>query len=404
MKRILFYFTMLFAAFAINSCNGSSEQPVINPDDEKQNVSRQLEDGETASAPTSLRIHIDNSGSMRGYTEWQQTNFVTAISDIASLEGASVRMWGNDKIIVGNMATALEKNNFSGADTPFPTIFKTMVGNIDTTDCLEVIVTDGIISLKREDQKNIEASLGQIKNEIRDALKSVPGMAVCVWRLTSGYSNNKGGRDLYFTKQPGRSVKLKEVQRPFFVIAVGKRANIQWLIDEISSKKETMTAMSGAEYLAFGIHDHTTSLKLSSSKYFKNNKLTAMSGSFKVSPDLPECLFDNMTAEEIQQGLELLVNGEKDDNFSATVKGHRLEFKCKSIGKIKKPKNTVTIQLKNTLPDKWLRDYNSDDDTSIKEDIEQQSRTYALATLLRGIYEATDAGKMLIDAKLTFSK
>lgn len=411
MKKIFTLVLIAATAMAMTACaNDPDPDPDSKPEPEPKPAAQVSP--ENAEAPASLRIYIDNSGSMKGYTEYLSEKFYAPLNELCAFPNSEMFFWGDKKPIEYNsdkpIAQTFSNYSFPGADTPFPTIFENIVKDIDTTGRLEFIVTDGIISLKANQQKYLESSLGQIKQQISKAIGSSPDIAVCVYRLMGGYSNDKGPKDLYYTCQVGKSVKLKDANRPFFVIAFGKRANIQWLIEQIETNKAIKPALANAEYLAFGIHKHDTALKMFNSKYFsgneKNMKLKYVSGSFTIKPDLPPCLFANMTDEEIQKGIELLVNGQPDDVFSIKVRNNRLELKCSNIGLIKKPKNTITIKLKNSIPEKWLTTYSSNNDLNIKDDIVEQTRTYALETLLQGIFEATDVNKLLIDAEMTFSK
>lgn len=423
MKKVSFFLTIPLIALIFASCgenihsqNGgksakvnAKDRELLNDINDKKNPSAL----ETSAEPKALRIYIDHSGSMRGYTEFDYAKFVSAISDLQSIMRNDTYFWG-DKNAVDNtkvLGQVLAQHNFNGADTPFPKIFEAMVAHADTTRQINFIITDGIISLKANEMNYLESSLGQIKNQIRDAIKSRPGMAVCVYRLVSGYSNNKGGKDFYYTFQPGKSVKLKDVQRPFFVIAIGHRDNVQWLVNHINANKATtLTAYNNADCIAFGLHRHDVKLNFGKNeRYFTKTKtglkLKASSGSFTIKPKLPPCLLTSMTVDEIQQNIEMLVNGqkEKDPIFSLSVVGTNLMLKCKNISRIKKMHNVVTIKLPNIIPAKW-KEYSSDDDSNIANDADQQNRTYALYTLLQGLYEATDAGTMLIDAEFTFDK
>lgn len=410
MKKIFTLVLIAATAMAMTACNECGKKKKTGGDKPDTPPPAQVS-LENAEAPASLRIYIDNSGSMKGYTESStKDNFTSAISKLEGIKGVKHEtfFWGNKRPIDPNMliGKALDLNPFSGAETPIPAILGLMSRESVDSNSLEFFVTDGIVSPKNGDAKYLKESLEQVKNAICDSVKQNPDIAVCIFRLTSGYVNKKANS--YYYTYKNQKVKLPELaMRPFFVIAVGKRAKIQWLLDNFATD-ENLALYAKAEHISFGIHNHDTAVKLSNKSQFTTQKdglkLTKKGGDFKLMANLPDCLVKDLGEEYINKNLEVLLNGQPDSNFRGSIKGNSLSITCSEIRNIRNQKNTITVRLKKKLPEEWMNNYNSDDDTNIKDDILQQTKTFALATLLQGIYEATDGGQMLIDTEIRFTK
>lgn len=370
--------------------------------------------------PDSIRVYIDNSGSMRGYTEGENSVFINAVSDLKSLKNGEAYFWGATpkKPIGGLIGEALSKNNFSGQDTPFPAIIAQLEHEAAMSDALTFIVTDGIIGVNSKQAQYLKESLGQIKNDIRDSAKVEEGMSISVFRLQSGY-RNKTNRSFYYTHK-NTPVKLDSAnQRPFFVIAIGKRPNIQWLLDKINSD-ESLATYKNASNITFGLHEHETELELSDRQAFEQKggvmKLKKTKGTFSLKANLPECLAKDPKIEYLQNNLEVKLNDERlpllrsakidedDPQKGFFVNETTLFVIYDQVRNISTSDNVITIRLKKTIPSEWTSLWSSEDDSNIARDPMEQQRTFALSYLLNGLYEATDGGQMLIDTEVKFKK
>ena len=396
-KSILFIFTIV----CFFNCTGGTKEITQGPGPDNS-------DGfiEQSDEPSGIRVYIDNSGSMRGYAEGQNAVFISAISDLKSLKNGEAYFWGAkpQTPIKGIIGAALAKNPFAGQDTPFPTIIAQLEHEAAHNDVLTFIVTDGIIGVNSKQAQFLQQSLGQIKNDIRDSALVESGMAISVFRLQSGYSN-KSKRSFYYTHK-NVPVKLDSVkQRPFFVIAIGKRSHVQWMIDKINSEG-SLSSYKQANSITFGLHEHNKVLHFSDKKSFNQDGgtyiLTKKNGAFDLLADLPECLVKDLGASYLQQHLEVLLNDNKK-NISSSIKGNTLSLKCNEIRDISAKNNVITVRLKKIIPDEWFK-WSSDDDSNIAKDMMEQQRTFALTCLLKGLYEATDDGRMLIDTTIKFTK
>ena len=360
---------------------------------------------EQSGEPSGIRVYIDNSGSMRGYAEGQNAVFISAISDLKSLKNGEAYFWGAkpQTPIKGIIGEALAKNPFAGLDTPFPTIIAQLEHEAAGNDALTFIVTDGIIGVNSKQAQYLRESLGQIKNDIRDSARVENGMAISVFRLQSGYSN-KSKKSFYYTHK-NIPVKLDSAkQRPFFVIAIGK-PHVQCMIHKINSEG-SLSSYKQANSMTFGLHEHNKVLHFSDKLAFNQDGdtyvLTKKKGEFNLVADLPECLVKDLGESYLQQHLEVLLNDSKK-NISFSINGNTLSLKCNEIHDISAKANVITVRLKKIIPDEWLK-WSSDDDSNIAKDMMEQQHTFALAYLIKGLYEATDDGRMLIDTTIKFTK
>lgn len=375
---------------------------------------------EIASEPDSVRVYIDNSGSMRGYTDGQNSVFINAISDLKSLKNGEAYFWGAKPKtpITGIIGEALAKNSFNGQDTPFPFMIAQLEHEAAKSGALTFIVTDGIIGVSSKQAHYLKGSLGQIKNDIRDSAKVEQGMAISVFRLVSGYSN-KSGKSFYYTHK-NTPVKLDSAnQRPFFVIAIGKRANIQWFIDKVRSD-ESLSAYKNADNITFGLHNHEAELALSDKLAFEQKggsvKLKKIRGTFSLKANIPACLAQDPKLDYMKQNLEVKLNDEqlsclasakidKDDPKKGFfIDENTLYVIYDKVQNISTADNVITIRLKKTIPTQWTTQWSSEDDSNIAKDQMEQTRTFALSYLLTGLYEATDGNQMLLNTEFKFKK
>lgn len=371
--------------------------------------------------PDSIRVYIDNSGSMRGYAEGQNSVFINAISDLKSLKNGEVYFWGSKphKPISGLIGQALTQNPFAGQDSPFPAIIAQLEHEAVRSNALTFIVTDGIIGLNSKQAQFLKPSLGQIKNDIRDSAKVESDIAISVYRLQSGYSN-KSRRSFYYTHR-NTPVKLDSAnQRPFFVIAIGKRPNVQWLLDKVKSD-ESLSTYKQATNLTFGLHQHETKLSFSDRLAFEQKgnalKLKKTKGTFSLKANIPACLVKDPGIDYLKQNLDVQLNNKERLSSLPSAKidkenpqkgfyvdEHTLYIIYDQVRNISPVDNVITVQLKKTIPTEWTSSWSSEDDSNIAHDFMEQQRTFALKYLLQGLYEATDGGQMLIDTKFQFKK
>ena len=417
MKKGLLFFIAMTCLVMLTGCTECGKGKTTSPGKVPPTPPSSVEPEEE---PDSIRVYIDNSGSMRGYTEGQNFAFINAISDLKSVKNGEAYFWGAKprKPITGIIGEALAKNSFNGQETPFPSMIAQLEHEAAKSGALTFIVTDGIIGVSSKQSQYLQQSLGQIKNDIRDSAKVEQGMAISVFRLVSGYSN-KSSKSYYYTHK-NTPVKLDSAnQRPFFVIAIGKRANIQWFMNKVINDG-SLSAYKSAASITFGLHNHEAKLALSDRLAFEQKggsaKLKKTKGTFSLKANIPACLAQDPKLDYIKQNLEVKLNDEqlscltsakidKDDPKKGFfVDENTLYVIYDQVRNISTTDNVITIRLKKTIPTQWTTQWSSEDDSNIAKDQMEQTRTFALSYLLNGLYEATDGDQMLLDTKFEFKK
>lgn len=359
-------------------------------------------------APQSVCIYLDNSKSMEGYVEGNNATFIAAISDLQSLNNGNGKLffWGDkEPFSCGmNLAGDLKKSNkFNGGTTDLPEILGEMSKQANNGH-LSFFVTDGMPSPKNTDL--LESSETSIKNAIANSLKGKQNIAVAIFRKTSGYSGT-----YYDYKNHPHTLK-NVVERPFFVIAIGKRDEVQWLMNQMAKPNSTVCKSYQDEntiYITFGLHKHNPALKFTGKQCFTMDKgkmkLKNKSGEVKLYANLPHCLIQDLGEKYIKDNLSVALNEKTDGNLSCVVEGTQITLTYADVRQLKDKETNITVKLdKGQQLAEWYK-YSTNDDTKIEKNSAQLTNTFFLQALLDGIYEATEASEpYLIDTKITFSK
>ena len=356
--------------------------------------------------PCSVLVYVDNSSSMSGYAEGENKPFIDAISDMMSLipNKGKASYWAVKNSEINDIANDLASHNFNDTETPFSSIFADLARQSLDDDVLTFFVTDGIIGVSQATY--LKQSLGAIKNQIRDSLLKYPGISLVCFRMVSGYNNiNK-----YYYTNTNKPVRLKDVSsRPFYIIAVGKKSHTRWMLDKMKTES-SLENYKNADYLAFGTHDLHEKMLFSDSKNFerikKDGTLRLRKGKkdFCLQGDIPECVLSDVGVEYVLQHISLELNGKIDTILKPSIVNNTLKLNCSDTRTIYSPQNNIQVKLKKVIPQKW-NNWSSEDDSNIENDMMEQTKTFALAYLLQGIYEGTGDDKfLLIDGSIEFSK
>lgn len=351
---------------------------------------------ESLSAPSAVKVFIDNSGSMKGYFE-ADGNFIRAISNLKSMDNGSAYFWGEETKALQKITPSLASYSNFGADTPFPIILARLEA-LAQENSLNFLVTDGIIGMKSSE--NLKKMLPEIQDVIKDSVNNYPGIAAAVFRFTSGYVNKNSH---YYTCQ-GR-VKLPAIPaRPYFVIAIGRQAQLRWFLREIATD-ESLALYQQAERITFGIHDHEKAIPFNDSKKIKNGKLKGGVKEINLTADLPLCLLSDVGPEYIRENIEITLNGTKHNSLECSaLNGRSITITHSDAKHINQGKNIIHIKLQKKIPPVWLETYSSENDAQIDTDPAEQGKTFALSYLLNGLKLGLEADNVLIDTQFEFVK
>ena len=334
-------------------------------------------------APAIAEIFIDASGSMKPYFKDEQ--MINAVSKIAGLMQDETKIYfiGNPipySGLVSNILGSVAEQPSNSTST-FHDFFKQKALLADTTNCIIYLVTDGIMSIKGDTKK----SLVGLESLIKASLKNHNNIAAAVIRYSGQY-------DGMYYNQKNAPLKIN-MQRPFYIIALGQRPYIEWL------KKQKQSDLYNPEGTLFmGLHDLDGHSKPTQHSIMGNSKINPLEN-ITLSLDLPECLQD-INEDAIQHSK--IVNNGTEIKLPVTRKGNYLEI---IIPPLTPGFNTNTkgeyetiLTILNQLPSVW-NDWSTESDLTGPD----ESTTFGLIYLINGMYNALEKGDYLIEAKFSYS-
>lgn len=355
--------------------------------------------------PNKVYAYIDASGSMKGYFSLESDGrFITAISDV----NPDRICWMDAKFttLEGIPTNTLLTNRFSGGQSRFDLMLSGIIerDSLIKFGGISLLFTDGILSASvNETDSNpnyMKMSFGIFKNYISKELKKIPGVAVAIFKLDSKYNGN------YWNYQ-NKSVPVDIQDRPFYVIAMGKPAQVRYF-----SKNNKLDA---SLYEAFGVFDKKIKKDKGGTcfapvvpKDFKGNKLLSNTISFTLT--LPDYVAQYDSAY-IKNNLIITLDGVDQSQMLRpliNVAGKQLTIENWNINNPAYPiltsgTHTLKVQLPHRISVNWKKLY-SEDDLNINKDIGQQKRTFALEYLIKGVQEGLEEQNIIFSSSVTFVK
>lgn len=393
----LFFVSALLLTLSV--CNGCVDPPSEPLQCESVSFCDEVE------KPNKVYAYIDASGSMKGYFSLESDGrFITAISDV----NPDRICWMDAKFttLEGIPTNALLTNRFSGGQSRFDLMLSGIIerDSLIKFGDISLLFTDGILSASvKETESNpnyMKMSFGVFKNYIAKELKKVPGIAVAIFKLDSKYNGN------YWNYQ-NKSVPVDIQDRPFYVIAIGKPAQIRYF-----SKNNKLDA---SLYEAFGVYDKEIKKDKGGTcfapivpKDFKGNKLISNTIAFTLT--LP----DNIAqygSTYIKNNLIITLDGVDQSQILRpliNVVGKQLTIENWNTNNPAYPiltsgTHTLKVLLPHRISVDW-KEFSSEDDLNINKDIDQQKRTFALEYLIKGIQEGIEEQNIIFSSSVVFVK
>ena len=353
-------------------------------------------------APSSINVYIDASGSMKGYFSLQSDQrFIAAISNV----NPAKMMWMDGKCteIKGIPTNQFLTNNFSGGDSRFDKMLSEIItrdklNKNDTT--ISLLFTDGIISASvaqtRVNPEFMKQTFIMFKNYIANEIKKTPGIAIAMFKLDGKYNGT------YWNYQNKSVPSVDILDRPFYVIAMGKPAQIRSFV-----KNNKLGASLQA---SFGVYDKqennvpgTTFVEKNPNQWSDGTKILKLTGSdvdFYLT--LPKYVAD-LGADYVKKNLVIEFDGADVTEKLASlvsINSKNLTFGTWNVNDVSKPiiipgEHQLDIKVKKTLPDGWNLLY-SEDDKGVKNVISEQKKTFALEYLIKGIQEGLEPDDMVL--------
>lgn len=414
MKRLI-----LSAACALSlvSCGGPPAGP-------NQNVGQPVPKSETKLTAPTIKVFVENSGSMDGYVKGA-TDFENAVySYLSDLQLADLGV-KNDSISSKN---SMELYYINSKVLPFapdvkafinalePTVFRQRGGNRGTSDMSEIIdtilaqtedndvsvfVSDCIFSPGNQyrvrdnaDEYIVAQQIG-IKSHIVEKLAKNPDFSIVVMRLTSQFNG------IYYNKFDERQQINNE--RPFYMWLMGDRAYLKTILDEVALTQIKGKGVQNLFMISKPVSAVPYNISLpqpGNGKYeiakseqnaITNAKTDGKGGNSRfqvgISVDFSNILLpdeylmnpDNYVVSNKAYGVEISkYSGPNQGRYTHTIKLNLLQPVLS--------KGTVKISLKNTLP-QWINDYTDESGLDIHS-VGAMEKTYGLKYLLGGVYDA----------------
>ena len=414
MKRLI-----LSAACALSlvSCGGPPAGP-------NQNVGQPVPKSETKLTAPTIKVFVENSGSMDGYVKGA-TDFENAVySYLSDLQLADLGV-KNDSISSKN---SMELYYINSKVLPFapdvkafinalePTVFRQRGGNRGTSDMSEIIdtilaqtedndvsvfVSDCIFSPGNQyrvrdnaDEYIVAQQIG-IKSHIVEKLAKKPDFSIVVMRLTSQFNG------IYYNKFDERQQINNE--RPFYMWLMGDRAYLKTILDEVALTQIKGKGVQNLFMISKPVSAVPYNISLpqpGNGKYeiakseqnaITNAKTDGKGGNSRfqvgISVDFSNILLpdeylmnpDNYVVSNKAYGVEITkYSGPNQGRYTHTIKLNLLQPVLS--------KGTVKISLKNTLP-QWINDYTDESGLDIHS-VGAMEKTYGLKYLLGGVYDA----------------
>lgn len=363
----------------------------------------------TETEPEFVNAYIDASGSMKGYFSIQSDGrFISALSNA----DPDKTMWMDSKFteLKGIPTNQLLTGSFSGAESLFDQMFANIIkhDSLSKSNGISLLFTDGILSTSAENTRQSPEWMTQtftpLKNAIAESLRNQQ-LAAAVFQLDAKYIGT------YWNYQNKPETGLEVKNRPFYVIALGASAQMRHFVanNRLGAKKVA----------AFGIYDK----KITKNKSSKNleglfgrneldwNDTTFVGNDFELKLSLPQTVAA-LGNEYNKKNIVVEFDGQDQTaklGSCVSIMGENLRIENWNVNDIDKPlitpgEHTLTVKIKKALPEGWDKLY-SENDLSIKTDVTEQGKTFALKYLLTGIQEGVDPEEVVIfSSSIKFNK
>lgn len=414
MKRLILSAT---CALFLAGCGGPPAGP-------NQNVGQPVQKSETQLPAPTIKVFVENSGSMYGYVKGA-TDFENAVySYLSDLQHANLGVKA-DSLSSKNVLQLNYINSQVLKQQPDlkafikalePQDFKMKGGNLGTSDMsniidmiisqngnndVSILVSDCIFSPGRQyqakdnaDEYIVAQQIG-IKSHIVEKLAKNPDFSIVVMRLTSQFNG------IYYNKFDERQQINNE--RPFYMWLMGDRAYLKTILDEVALTQIKGKGVQNLFMISKPVSAVPYNISLpqpGNGKYeiakseqnaITNAKTDGKGGNSRfqvgISVDFSNILLpdeylmnpDNYVVSNKAYGVEITkYSGPNQGRYTHTIKLNLLQPVLS--------KGTVKISLKNTLP-QWINDYTDESGLDIHS-VGAMEKTYGLKYLLGGVYDA----------------
>ncbi|MBO7567963.1 MAG: hypothetical protein J6T60_12810 [Bacteroidales bacterium] len=376
----------------------SESDEITEPTTDSSTEESSPEGAEPTITTFNVKLYIENSGSMDGYIDGSpdfKNSLHSYMSDI-QLSGIAENISlhfinsqiinkGNDitKFFTGlNSSAAFRQSGGVRKSTDISFVVQKVLENCASND-VAIIVSDFIFSpgKGKSASKYLDEQQILLKSVFADYLKKNPQTGVMFMQLTSNFSGT------YYNREDSKT-KLKEVERPYYMLIVGNRNALKSLRDKVpeSSIKGsgvknyfiTENNFPSPDYaVQHGSGDFQRSRTnathaIANAKKGRDGNLT-----FSVNVDFSKSLLDEqylLSADNYQLN---------DKQFAMKVDKNGKKFQLKYSSSVVK-KTTLSTKLLKKIP-QWIYDFDDEEGLDINA---APTKTYGLKTIIGGITEA----------------
>lgn len=385
----------------LTSCTSKNKYDVNNEWEDNTVTAWFSKVDEKSKAPDSSRIYLEVSYSMKGYYVGDKTKMTNVVTDIKNLDSKNTKLffWGNEIEKQGHVHDVIKsaaKSETGENTSTFHDKFANMIETVKSTKGLTYLVTDGIMSLGKPG-KNMESYIKELKGKISSVFKDKDDIAVAIYR-------HIGDFDGEYTNCMEQS-KIYTMERPFYVIAIGKKANIRWL------QQQNLNAENS---LFIGTHDYDGHLDSARLERVDSNNKERILPLYNQEDNTKDFVVFSLKMTESLKGIKsesikLLTKGEEipatnvtidveSDRIKATLNDYKYQVEDKSENG-EQYKSVTMIGLVNTTKyAKWDSDYNCDSDIQGPD----STTTFGLKSLIKGIKEGLEPNDTLFKANFKY--
>lgn len=332
----------------------------------------------------SVCVYLDNTSSMEGYQLATNPNVFTGVFAAISQHYSASTIQG--RIVKSNTISPIDynglMNGLTNRNIPFTDsyqleeLFKDMVSQVKKSEnAICFLVTDGIPSgtnaqLKKNPNFNIQ-NTAILSANIASALKPLQqgSYEVGVFRFVSGFKGN-------YYKFNNSKVFLNDVQRPFYVIAIGPKN----LVEELY--KSSIKSFIPTNKTKYGVGNHISIVPKELKYLVLDKKIGKNQTKVKLTKKTETITFviKGLSRTIPASAITVLHKGKP-----VTIRNN--EF---NLDLTKGRKANINIKI-NNVHAKWVSGSSSSDDSGISNsDKSQCGQTFNLIALVDGIMQGID--------------
>ncbi len=350
-------------------------------------------------APASSRIYLEVSGSMTGYYVGDKTKMTNAVTDIKNLDSKNTKLffWGDEIEKQGHVHDVIKsaaKSKTGENTSTFHDKFAKMIETVKSTNGLTYLVTDGIMSLGKPG-KNMESYIKELKGKISSVFKDKDDIAVAIYR-------HIGDFDGKYTNCMEQS-KQHKGERPFYVIAIGKKANIRWL------QQQNLNAENSLFIGTIDVNGLTTTAGLEDNMENKDSLFKRLQRANKL-PVL-QLRYPEFYEKEFEVA-EIKLFAGKNEIAGTVFEPKRIKTADKKLAIEVTFKDSITSLIRNedcssdlnklTMEGYLTNSSNWKEFSTENDSVPDSKTTYGLSTLIAGIVEGLQPDTLLFKADFIY--